>query len=218
LFVAQLTKLSSLQYDPRTGYASIDALSWFNYLTFNIISDLAFSTPFSILEKGKDIAKVHKTPDSPPTYTPAIEVLHRHSEVSGTLRTIPFLKPYAVFLPDSFFSKGLKAIKNLARIIVMRVSKRLKPKVIENNTRVNLLARLIEGRNKTDTLLGRKKLIVEALTQLITSSNTTSNIAYALLYWVLKIPRVIKKLQKSMDKTLPEGVEMPTFAQLKDIP
>lgn len=217
LFVTQLTKLSNLQRNPRTGYASIDALNWFNYLAFDIIGDLAFGAPFGMLEKGKDVAEVRKTPDSPPTYAPAIEVLNRRGEVSGTLGIMPFLKPYAAFLPDSFFSKGLEAVENLAGIAVARVSERLKPEVMKNNTRVDLLARLMEGRDETGAKLGREELTAEALTQLIAGSDTTSNTACALLYWVLRTPGVMKKLQESVDKVLPEGVEVPTFAQLKDI-
>lgn len=95
---------------------------------------------------------------------------------------MPFLKPYTTFLPNSFFSKGLKVVKNLARITVTRVNKRLKPKVIKNNSHINLLARLIEGHDKTNTPFRREEFTTEALTQLIASSNTPSNTACRLLY------------------------------------
>ena len=64
-------------------YAELDALHWFNYLAFDIIGDLAFGAPFGMLEKGKDIAEVRKSPGAPPSYAPAIEVLNRRGEVSG---------------------------------------------------------------------------------------------------------------------------------------
>lgn len=65
------------------GYARLDALNWFNYLAFDIIGDLAFGAPFGMLEKGRDYAEVRSSPDAPPTYAPAIEVLNRRGEVSG---------------------------------------------------------------------------------------------------------------------------------------
>ena len=97
-----------------------------------------------MLEKGRDIAEVRKTPDSHVTYAPAIEVLNRRGEVSGTLGCLPALKPYAKYLPDRFFRDGLEAVENLAGIAVARVNERLR-KVEEGggNERVDLLARLM---------------------------------------------------------------------------
>ncbi|KAH8690621.1 putative cytochrome P450 benzoate 4-monooxygenase [Talaromyces proteolyticus] len=218
LFVKQLNTICQNQTDPRTGYASIDALNWFNYLAFDIIGDLAFGAPFGMLAKGKDFAEVRKTPDSPPTYAPAIEVLNRRGEVSATLGCLPWLKPYASYLPDSFFSKGLEAVSNLAGIAIARVNERLKPEALENNTRVDLLARLMEGKDETGATMGREELTAEALTQLIAGSDTTSNTSCAMLYWVLRTPGVVQKLQKAIDDAVPAGIDVPTHAMLKDIP
>lgn len=65
------------------GYYTMDALNWFNYLAFDVIGDLAFGEPFGMLKEGRDFAEVRMTPDSPPTFAPAIEVLNRRGEVSG---------------------------------------------------------------------------------------------------------------------------------------
>ena len=89
MFVKQWDRISSTAPKDNDGYAAIDGLHWFNYLAFDIIGDLAFGAPFGMLEKGKDIAEVRRTPDSPPTYAPAIEVLNRRGEVSGTLGCLP---------------------------------------------------------------------------------------------------------------------------------
>ena len=171
-----------------------------------------------MLEKGKDYAEVRLTPDSPPTVAPAIEVLNRRGEVSATLGCLPVLKPWAPYLPDRFFSDGLQAVQNLAGIAVARVSERVKPESMEKNTRVDLLARLMEGRDATGAKLGREELTAEALTQLIAGSDTTSNTSCAMLYWILKTPGVLDNLQKALDQALPADVEVPSFAMVKDIP
>lgn len=80
LFFSQWDRLSTLA---NGGYARIDALNWFNYLAFDIIGDLTFGAPFGMLQNGKDIAEVRKSPDAPPYYAPAIEVINRRGEVSG---------------------------------------------------------------------------------------------------------------------------------------
>ena len=214
LFVQKWDSISKTQKNPKTGYASIDALNWFNYLAFDIIGDLAFGAPFGMLEHGRDVAEVQKTPDSPVTFAPAIEVLNRRGEVSGTLGCLPQLKPYAKFLPDPFFSQGVEAVENLAGIAVARVQQRLKNPDID---RVDLLARLMEGKDEKGEKLGQPELTAEALTQLIAGSDTTSNTSCALLYYVVRTPGVIEKLYAELDEAIPEGTSVPKYAQVKDL-
>ncbi|OCK76265.1 cytochrome P450 3A3 [Lepidopterella palustris CBS 459.81] len=210
--VKQWDRLSAYAKD---GYEQMDALHWFNYLAFDIIGDLAFGAPFGMLKEGKDVAEVRLTADSPPTFAPAIEVLNRRGEVSGTIGCLPQLKPYAKHLPDPFFSQGMQAIENLAGIAVARVNARLaSPKT----DRVDLLARLMEGRDEKGEKLGREELTAEALTQLIAGSDTTSNTSCALLYHCLTKPEVVRKLQQELDSAIPDVNTVPTFGMVKDLP
>jgi benzoate 4-monooxygenase len=166
-----------------------------------------------MLEKGKDFAEV-KQPSGKTTYAPAIEVLNRRGEVSGTIGCFPQIKPYAKYLPDPFFSQGMKAIQDLAGIAIARVNARLE----KPSDRVDLLARLMEGRDETGAKLGKEELTAEALTQLIAGSDTTSNTSCALLYHCLTHPNVVKKLQAELDKALPDIDAVPTFAAVRDLP
>ena len=216
-FVKQWNRLSDLQANPKTGYASLDALNWFNYLAFDIIGDLAFGAPFGMLEKGKDIAEMRKSPNDPPKYVAAVEVLNRRGEVSATLGCMPSLIPFAKYIPDRFFTEGIQAVENLAGIAIARVNERVKPEVMANNTRVDLLARLMEGKDEKGHALDREELTAEALTQLIAGSDTTSNTACAILYWCLRTPGVIPKLQKTLDDAIPRDIDVPTHAMVKDI-
>ena len=171
-----------------------------------------------MLTKGKDIAEVRKTPGSPVTYAPAIQVLNRRGEVSSTLGCLPTLKPYAKWLPDRFFRDGLEAVENLAGIAVARVNERLQSGAADKNERVDLLARLVEGRDENGNKLGREELTAEALTQLIAGSDTTSNTSCALLYWCLRTPGVMQKLQKELDGAVPKNRTIPDFNTVKDLP
>jgi benzoate 4-monooxygenase len=124
------------------------------------------------------------------------------------------LKPYAKHFPDPFFSKGIRAVENLAGIATARVQQRLsKP-----SDRVDLLARLMEGKDEKGERLGRAELTAEALTQLIAGSDTTSNTSCAILYHCLHNPYVIPKLQKELDEAIPEGFDVPSFNLVKDLP
>jgi benzoate 4-monooxygenase len=213
IFVRQWDSLSN---NAHGQFSKIDSLNWFNYLAFDIIGDLAFGAPFGMLEKGKDITEIQMTPGSEITYAPAVEVLNRRGEVSGTLGCLPQLKPYAKWLPDPFFRKGLAAVENLAGIAVARVSQRLDGK--QDSERVDLLARLMQGKDESGAKLGRSELTAEALTQLIAGSDTTSNTSCAILYWATKTSGVVEKLQEELDKAIPSGVDIPSYEMVKDLP
>ncbi len=126
------------------------------------------------------------------------------------------MKPYARYLPDPFFSKGVKAVENLAGIARARVNQRLNGEA--DPDRVDLLARLMEGKDENGQPLGKDELTAEALTQLIAGSDTTSNTSCALLFHCLKHPKVVEKLQKELDQAIPDGTKVPNFAAVKDLP
>lgn len=117
---------------------------------------------------------------------------------------------------DPFFSKGVAAVKNLAGIAQARVGRRLE----EGNSsgRVDLLARLQQGKDENGEPLGRAELTAEALTQLIAGSDTTSNSSCALLYHCLRNPHVVPKLQKELDEAIPKGIDVPTYEMVKELP
>jgi benzoate 4-monooxygenase len=169
-----------------------------------------------MLRSGADIAEVRSAPDAPPIYAPAIEILNRRGEVSATLGCLPQLKPYARWLPDPFFSRGLEAVQSLAGIAIARVKARLDNPPDIN--RKDLLARLMEGRDEKGDPLGREELTAEALTQLIAGSDTTSNTSCALLFHAARTPGVLDKLHAELDAAIPDGTDVPTFDQVKDLP
>ena len=171
-----------------------------------------------MLSQGKDIAEVQKSLDGPVTYAPAVQVLNRRGEVSGTIGCLPVLKPYAKYLPDSFFRDGVRAVEDLAGIATARVNARLDAPDEETGQRKDLLARLVEGKDENGKKLGREELTAEALTQLIAGSDTTSNTSCALLYWCLKAEGVMEKLQKELDEAIPEGIDVPDYYTVKDLP
>ncbi|KAH7311626.1 putative benzoate 4-monooxygenase cytochrome P450 [Stachybotrys elegans] len=214
LFVQRLDELIR---ESATGTAArLDCLPWFNFLAFDIIGDLAFGAPFGMLRNAADIAEVRASPDSPPIYASAIEILNRRGDVSATLGIMPWLKPYARYLPDPFFSRGLHAVQNLAGIAIARVKSRLENPPPEE--RKDLLARLMEGRDEKGDPLGQEELTAEALTQLIAGSDTTSNSSCALLYHAVRTPGVMAKLQAELDAAIPADVAIPSYAHVRDLP
>jgi benzoate 4-monooxygenase len=178
-------------------------------------TDLTFGAPFGMLESGKDQAIV-KDPKTGKVHTaPAIEVLNRRGEVSGTLGCAPWVKPYAKWLPDKFFTQGVKAVEDLAGIAIARVSERLDQG--KGAGRQDLLQKLMDGLDGNGNPLGRQETEAEALTMLIAGSDTTSNTMCSLMFWVLRTPGVLEKLQKELDDALPGDWCVPSYSQVKDL-
>lgn len=102
-------------------------------------------------------------------HIPAVQILNDRGVFSASLGVIPPpLRPLAKKLP--WFSKGSKAVKDLAGIAIAAVAKRL----ATPSDRVDLLAKLQQGRDDEGNPMGREELTAEALTQLIAGSDTTS--------------------------------------------
>jgi benzoate 4-monooxygenase len=181
-----------------------------------MIGDLAFGAPFGMIKAQKDIAELREAPGAPVTYAPAVEILNRRGEISATLGVMPWLIPYAKYVPDEFFTKGVEAVKSLAKIAIARVHNRLENPPAD--ARNDLLARLMEGKDDKGKPISREELTAEALTQLIAGSDTTSNTSCALIYYVSKTPGVLAKLQAELDEALPDDMEVPTYDMVKDLP
>lgn len=226
-WVAQLDRISAST--PPTAFTTMNAMPWFSYLAFDIIGDLAFGAPFGMVDKGKDETEVQLTPGGPISYAPAVEVLNRRGEVSSTLGLLPALRPWAKYLPDPFFRLGVSAVQNLNGIAVAAVASRLdaaeKGERGETVTgdRNDLLARLIQGKDSNGERMGRQEITAEALTQLIAGSDTISNTACGVLYWILHGERaapgtVIPKLQAELDAAMKNDDEVASYTSVRHLP
>jgi benzoate 4-monooxygenase len=99
------------QGDTKDAWVWMDVLSWFNYLAFDIIGDLAFGSPFGMIKAGRDVAHVavdhnaafggqglsHAREKTEFIEVPAIEILNKRGEFSAFLGVLPPWMRY--FLP-----------------------------------------------------------------------------------------------------------------------
>ncbi|KAI1621926.1 putative benzoate 4-monooxygenase [Exophiala viscosa] len=206
----------NLKADNANGhFTKADALAWCNYLAFDMIGDLAFGQPFGMLEKGRDIAELQLEPNGPISHAPAVYLLDKRGELNAMLGCAPALIPYAKWIPDPFFYKGLSGRLGVNAIGTARVTERLQRGT--KSDRIDLLARLMEGKDDMGNSLSRSELISEALTQMVAGSDTTANSLCAVIYWTLNSPGVQQRLQKELDVVIPEGGCAPRFSQVKDV-
>jgi len=151
----------------------------YNYLTFDVIGDLAFGSPFGMIKAAKDIAPVAKYQTSAMAtyendkvevdveYFPAIKILNDRVIYTVSMGMLPpWLRPFL----RKFHRKGDIATANLAGIAIAAVSKRLKAPT----DRVDILSKLQAGKDDEGKPMGPQELTAEAIAQIIAGSDTTS--------------------------------------------
>ncbi|KDQ28680.1 hypothetical protein PLEOSDRAFT_175903 [Pleurotus ostreatus PC15] len=207
-FVEKLDKISeSGEY--------IDALVWFNYLAFDLLSDLAFGEPIGMVEKGSDAVVVEKA-DGETVMEHAISLVDEREHLAAVVGHHPTFRFLSKFLPDPFFVRGHRASHGLEDLARRRVMKRIR----SNAHRDDILGRLIHARigdGGSLTADQTNELIAESVTLLIAGSDTTSNSLTAILHLLLTHPDDFKRLYTVLEEAVEPG-ELPRYHQVKDIP
>jgi benzoate 4-monooxygenase len=211
---------------PGHSHAMMDMMPWCTYLAFDVIGDLAFGASFGMVAKGRDECESQPHPDGPITITTGAETLNRRGEVSSALGLLPALRPFAKYLPDPFFSKGLQSVSNLQGIAEVAVSRRLE--LAQSNdsaskNRRDILQMLVEAKDASGQPMPRQELLSEALTELIAGSDTVSNTACAIFYWILDAERkapgtIVPRLRAELDAAIPADADIALFSQVKNLP
>ncbi|KAJ6455295.1 benzoate para-hydroxylase [Mycena vitilis] len=207
-FVYQLDNLAG------TG-STIDMMKWFNYLAWDIISDLAFGEAVGFVKRGTDVIEV-TAPDQTVYKEEAIHVVDNREHLASVLGTVPAMRPWAKYNPDPFFIRGRKSALGITLIARERVDKRIRT----NAKRDDLLNKLIEARMKESGELDERQvteLTAEAVTILIAGSHTAAASTAAILYLLRKNENVYRKLMNELTDSFGEG-QIPTHEQLKKLP
>ncbi|CAK7568701.1 MAG: hypothetical protein SEPTF4163_006701 [Sporothrix epigloea] len=224
-WVSELDKIAS--HADGQGFGKINMMPWCTYVAFDIIGDLAFGAPFGMVLRGRDECAADMGGKT--VYVPGAETLNRRGEVSSTLGLLPQLRPYAKMLPDPFFSRGLQSVAHLHGIAVAAVDKRLSAEAADSEKglvaigRHDILEMLCRAKTSDGQPIARDELISEALTQLIAGSDTVSNTACAVIYWILHGERarpgtIVPRLQAELDAAIPADVPVAAHSMVKNLP
>lgn len=223
-WVSKLDAIAAEATPKEGGWTRVNMMPWCTYIAFDIIGHLAFGKAFGMVEKGRDEC-VSQRRDGSVTHIAGAETLNRRSEVSATLGWMPALRPFAGFLPDPFFCRGLQSVKDLHGIAALAVSQRLDAigqDTAKESDRHDILALLLRAKDPDGLPMPYEEVVSEALTQLIAGSDAVSNTACAIIYWILAGERcnpgsVIPRLQKELDTAIPETDAVATHKQVKNL-
>jgi benzoate 4-monooxygenase len=225
-WVDKLDRIAEYPSVEDDGYSRINMMPWCTFLAFDIIGDLAFGAPFGMVKRGRDECESTR-PGQATTYVPGAETLNRRGEVSSTLGLLPAIRPYAKFLPDPFFSKGLQSVADLHGIAVAAVARRLESDAEKGGEgsggRHDILEMLRRSKDSDGQVMPYDELVSEALTQLIAGSDTVSNTACAVIYWILDGERrqpgtVVSRLQAELAGAVPSAARIAAHDDVKDLP
>lgn len=187
------------------GYAVIQLLDWLNALAFDVIGDLAFGSPFGMLDRdAADIVAI-TTESGEVIHAAAVRILNERGEFSATQGSLPpWIRPYTKYL-DPWFARGQASVNNLAGIARNKVNARLEAGA---GDRKDILSHLQAARDDVGLPLAKPELTAEALTQLIAGSDTTSNSSCAILFFTVRNKHAHAKLVEELDQAFADkGIE-----------
>lgn len=98
-------------------FTDATSYSFFSYsLFFSVIGDLAFGSPFGMIEKdGADIVAI-TTESGDVIHSAAVQILNERGEFSATQGALPvWVRPYTKYY-DPWFARGGKSVTNLAGV------------------------------------------------------------------------------------------------------
>ncbi|KAJ6552794.1 benzoate para-hydroxylase [Mycena capillaripes] len=192
---------------------SIDLLTWLNYLTFDVLSDLAFGEPLGMLLAGTSVVSVQQD-DGTVKEEDAIDLVDKREHISAVLGINPWFPWLAKIIPDAFYSSGRESSTGLEDFARRNVWKRLN----SGAHREDILGKLIAARTReseVDTEI-IKELVAETVTLLSAGSDTTASSLTALIYFVKTHPHVHRKLTAELEQAIDQK-DVPTHSQVKDL-
>ena len=194
---------------------TVDMVPWFNYLTFDVISDLAFGSSFSMVRNGSDLAEMRRTPDSKPEYVPFMGALAERALTNLYVAALPAWE-YTQLL-DPGMNKRSESAAKLVGVAYACVKHRVEnPSEID---REDILSRLIAARDDNGEALGVSELTSDALTLIVAGSDTTANTLAMLMHYAVSTPGVLSKLQDEIDAAVPDDADViPTHDMVRDLP
>ncbi|KAF4874780.1 Cytochrome P450 monooxygenase aclL [Colletotrichum siamense] len=177
----------------------LDMTRWFNYLTFDIIGELAFGDPFYSLEKSN--------------YHPWVAMIFGSIRAGARLN---FLSQYPVLRPLLFFMVGKKDIdkkvesENLAR---EKTDKRL---ALGSDTRKDFMTYILRN-NKDGKGMNHEEIHVNARALIVAGSETTATALSGLLFHLTRTPDVYRFLTDEIRNAFAseEEIDMKSTARLQ---
>ncbi|KIJ51930.1 hypothetical protein M422DRAFT_157150 [Sphaerobolus stellatus SS14] len=175
----------------------VDVLMWLNYLTFDVIPDLAFGELLGMLERETDVPIGVSDHASKGV---AVMIDYR-GRTAAFLGVFPYLLPGSIWalltrwIPDGFVQRGLQGTDTLSQIAQHCVEDRLESDRLESGA-----ASRPGGGDEGE--VNEADVVTNAMLLLTAGSDTTANSTAAIIYLIYKTLSVLQKLRSELDEAL----------------
>ncbi|KAK7471923.1 hypothetical protein VKT23_000025 [Stygiomarasmius scandens] len=197
--------------------AEIDIVSWLNYLTFDVLSDLAFGEAIGMIANGNDVVSVCRS-DGIIDRENAVELVDGREHLAAVLGIDSTFSWISKWIPDPFLFRGRQSSSGLADFARRNVMQRLQ----SGNSRGDILDRILQAQMREFGSMSLTKdqlteVIAETITLLSAGSDTTATSVTALIFLVLSDHEIHSKLRAELDQRIGVG-NLPTYDEVKDLP
>ncbi|KAH8744216.1 trichothecene C-15 hydroxylase [Diaporthe sp. PMI_573] len=165
-----------LRRTSQNGTHLVEMTSWLNWLTFDIVGDLAFGESFGCLDNSSYHSWVSLTFD-------VLKFVRLRTEIH---RFGPLVALFEGFIIGTA-SKNYKENNTLSRL---RVRKRLE----SGSTRPDFVQKMVEGGKNRDHPLSFEKLVANAEVLVVAGSETTASLLSGAIYYLTMNPQYLTKL------------------------
>ncbi|TLD11447.1 hypothetical protein PspLS_11952 [Pyricularia sp. CBS 133598] len=170
------------------GSKPLDMVTWFNCTTFDIVGDLAFGDSFGSLKAG--------------VYHPWVSLIFVHVKLGAynyAIAQFPlFAKIIQAFVPKSITDKVAKH-HALTRDLVDR-------RLAADSPRLDLMRAM--SHPKAGLSMTRQEIYSNTGTLVVAGSETTATALSGILYYLLKTPNAMKKVQDEIRNTFSQEDEI----------
>ncbi|EKG16556.1 Cytochrome P450 [Macrophomina phaseolina MS6] len=173
--------------------------AWANAFALDVMGLIGFGYEFDSLETGKE--------------HPVIKGVHESMAIIGLLSAVPWLLKMLTDIPGA--TSKLRVLQDYCRNQVA-----LKEKTFDTTQDPHdLISWLLKARHAGDRSAppGKIALDEDARLIIIAGSDTTAAVLANALHLLATHPRVLSKLQRILDSTLPAGPSTWTYAAVKNI-
>lgn len=190
LFITRLGELANNSQD-------VDLLHWLNYLTFDIVGDLAFGEPFGCL---KDSA-----------YHPWVAILFQSIKTGALLRALTIYPTLAkiirYFMPKSLLRKRADHYRLSKEMVTRRLDM--------DTTRPDFISYILKYNDERG--MSRSEIEVNAALLIAAGSETTATTLSACVYYLQKNPECYKALTEEVRQAFSKDEEI-TFLAAGKLP
>ncbi|KAF9893111.1 hypothetical protein FE257_012522 [Aspergillus nanangensis] len=191
------------------GQKICDIGIWLQYYAFDVIGELTFSKTLGFLEQGKDIDGI-------------IASLEKTLDYAGTIGQMPWLDYVFVKNPLKQLLQG-GSTTAVARFARARMNERVSTTNEKKSTAAaprDFLTRFTEAKSAYPDVVTDAQVFSYTISNMNAGSDTTAISLRAILYYTLKSPRVMRKLQQELQGALSAGsVTLPvSWKQSQELP